>query len=56
MFSCEWRGHTEAHSEMDKLCRILLYVTGIYSYVNRCTVTLKYLVPTLDTAFSHKRY
>lgn len=55
-FSSEWCGHDEAHSEMDKFYGILLYSAEIYSYMNRCNMTLKYLVQTLDTAFSHRRY
>jgi hypothetical protein len=56
MFSSERCGRTEVHWKMGKLYGILLYLTEIYSYMNRCTMTLKHLVPTLDTAFSHKRY
>lgn len=56
MFSCEWCGHAEAHSEMDKFYEILLYLAEIHSYMNTCNMTFKYLVQTLDTAFSHKRY
>jgi len=42
MFSSEWCGRTEARSKIDKLYGILFYLTEIYSYMNRYTMTLKY--------------
>jgi hypothetical protein len=42
MFSSERCGRTEARSKIDKLYGIMLYLTEIYSYMNRYTMTVKY--------------
>jgi hypothetical protein len=51
MFSSEWCGRTEVRSKIDKLYGIVFYLTEMYSYMNRYTMTLKYFFPNLRHCF-----
>jgi hypothetical protein len=56
MFSRGLYGRIETRSEMGKLYGILLYLTEMFSDMNRCNITLKYLVPNLrHCLFKQKR-